>query len=384
METSRSEIAVEGRDCSGCGKVSLHFSVGVETGLFEDEEILHGNLLTFQADDLGDGDDFARAIREARFMDDEVDGGSNLFSDCAGRKFDSAHQHHCFETCDDIARGVGVHGRQGAVVASIHGLEHIEGFAAAAFADDDAVGAHTEGIAHEIADGNGSAAFDIGRSGFKADEVRLCESKFGRVFDGQDSFGMRQVIREDIEECRLTGSGTACDDDIFPKQNADSEKFAHGIGDCAESDQIPVEELSLGEFTDCDAGTVERKGVDDAVDARSVGETGIDVGLGFIDAPTERGDDSFDNGEDGSVVHECLIGQFETTAAFDENLIRTIDHDFRNGIVLEKRFEGTEAERFVEEFLRESVRGEIGREFIPNFPDDCAHGFFGAGMEFFG
>ena len=38
-----------------------------------------------------------------------------------------------------------------AVVARVHGLQHVERLGAADLADDDAVGTHTQGVDHQVA-----------------------------------------------------------------------------------------------------------------------------------------------------------------------------------------------------------------------------------------
>jgi hypothetical protein len=54
-----------------------------------------------------------------------------------------------------------MNGGHGAVVTGIHRLQHVQSFGAARFSDDDAVGAHTQRIDHQIAGGDGARAFDI-------------------------------------------------------------------------------------------------------------------------------------------------------------------------------------------------------------------------------
>ena len=90
------------------------------------------------------GDDAARAVLESRLLDDEVDGAGDLLADGPHGQVDAGHEHHRLEAGEAVARGVGVHGRDGAVVAGVHGLEHVERGAVTDLTDDDAVGAHTQ------------------------------------------------------------------------------------------------------------------------------------------------------------------------------------------------------------------------------------------------
>src|SRR5436309_3057470 len=84
------------------------------------------------------------------------------------------------------ARAVGVDGRDRAVVARGHGLEHVKGLTAADLTDDDAVGPHTEAVAHEVADRDLTAALDVRRAGLHREDVVLVELELLGVLDGDD------------------------------------------------------------------------------------------------------------------------------------------------------------------------------------------------------
>jgi len=80
-------------------------------------------------------------------------------------------------------------------VAGVHGLEHVEGLCAAAFADDDSLGAHAECVADEVGGADGAFSFDVGWSRFQADDVVLLQLQLGGVFDGP----MRSVLGMKLE-----------------------------------------------------------------------------------------------------------------------------------------------------------------------------------------
>ena len=80
-----------------------------------------------------------------------------------------------------------MHGRERAFVAGVHGLEHIERFRAAHFADDDPVRAHTQRIPHEIALGNLPTPFRRWWPGLQRDPVPLLETQLQRILDRDDA-----------------------------------------------------------------------------------------------------------------------------------------------------------------------------------------------------
>ncbi len=94
--------------------------------------------------------------------------------------------------------------RQRAVVARVHGLQHREGLATTRLTDDDALGAHTEGVPDEVHDRDRALAFDVGGARLQADDVILHEPELGGVFDRDDALVLRDEAREDVQERRLS------------------------------------------------------------------------------------------------------------------------------------------------------------------------------------
>ena len=75
----------------------------------------------------------------------QVEGRGHLLADGPHRQVEAGHEDHRLEAGQRVARAVGVDRGDRAVVAGVHGLEHVEGLAGTALADDDAVGPHAQG-----------------------------------------------------------------------------------------------------------------------------------------------------------------------------------------------------------------------------------------------
>ena len=99
-------------------------------------------------------------------------------------------------------------------MARVHRLEHVERLGAADLADDDPVGAHAQGVPDELADADLALAFDVRRPRLERDHVLLLELELGRVLDRDDALVVRDEGREGVERRRLTGAGTAGDEDV--------------------------------------------------------------------------------------------------------------------------------------------------------------------------
>ena len=175
---------------------------------------------------------------QAVLVDDQVDGGRDLLADGAQRQVDAGHQHHRLEAGEHVARRVGVAGRHRAVVAGVHGLEHVERLAAAALADDDAVGPHAQGVAHQVADGDRALALDVRRPRLQRDDVLLAQLELGRVLDGDDALVVGDERRQDVEHRRLAGAGAARDEDVQAGLDARAQEVEHLGRRRAEADQV--------------------------------------------------------------------------------------------------------------------------------------------------
>ena len=73
-------------------------------------------------------------------------------------------------------------------MARVHSLQHVDGLVGAAFAHDDAIGPHAQGVHHQLPYGHLAGAFGVGRPGFQAHHVGvLVELQFGGILDGDDA-----------------------------------------------------------------------------------------------------------------------------------------------------------------------------------------------------
>src|ERR1035437_4558150 len=177
---------------------SNHLAVWPDALLVEGEDLLHADDVLFHAGDLRDACNFARTVAHTGSLHHDGEGRGNLLANGFFGQIHIAHGHHGFESGDGVARGVSVNGGRGPFVTGVHGLEHVKGFFATDFTDDDAVGAHTETVDKQLPLLDGALTFNIGRPGFKADDVLLRQPKFGRVFDSNQALVVGNILRQDV------------------------------------------------------------------------------------------------------------------------------------------------------------------------------------------
>ena len=146
---------------------------------------------------------------------------------------------------------------------------------AANFAEDDAVGAHTQRVDDEVADGDRALAFEVRRTGFERQPVRLLQPKLGRVLDGDHALARVDHLRQGVEHRRLARAGTARDDDVHAARAGDLEHGRHLLRHRAEALHHVERDRLLGELTNRDGGAAQRQRRDDDVDAAAVLEAGV-------------------------------------------------------------------------------------------------------------
>src|ERR1019366_4235133 len=149
---------------------------------------------------------------------------------------------------------------------------HVDGFFAADFADDDTVGTHTKGVDDKVADADGAVAFNVGRAGFHARHVRLAETKFGSVFDGDDALVFVDIAGEHVEKRGLAGAGAGRDENVEAGTDAGLHEFEHAVGEGHPFDQIFAAQQIASKTADGKQRAVNSDGRNGGVDARAIGE----------------------------------------------------------------------------------------------------------------
>src|ERR1035437_2425787 len=336
---------------AGGPEAALHLAGIGHTDALEGEDLLQIHLLILHPQYFTDGEDFTGSVLQAGNLHDELDGAGQLLEDDAGGNFEIGHHHHGFQAREGVAGCIGVHRAHGPLDAGVHGLEHVQGFGAAALANDDAVGAHAEGGAQQNALVDAAFLIEVGRAGFELDHVALLELQFRRVFDGDDALFLRDEARQRVEHGGLAGAGSAGDQHGNLALHARRKEAQDAGSERLERHHFVLRDDVAAEPADAEAGAVERQRRNYGVDARTVLQARIDNRLGFIDAPAHLGHDLLDDVQQVGIVLEADGGFGELAVALDEYLVIAVDQDVAEAGLFEQRFQGAETEDFVEHFL---------------------------------
>ena len=340
------------RPDAGGAEAAEHLAVRRHAGALEQEDVLHGDHVVLHAGELGDRRDPAGAVRQARDLDDQVDGRGDLLAHGALRQLQAGHRHHRVEAVERVARAVGVDRRQAAVVAGVHGLQHVQRLGAADLADDDAIGPHAQRVDDQVALLDRALALDVRRPGLEADDVALPQHQLGGVLDGDDPLAFRDEAGEHVQQRRLAGAGAAADDDVQPAGDGRDHEVEHRAGQRLAIDQVGAAQAIGPEPADREARAVEGERRDDGVDARAVGQPGVHHRARLVDAAPDRADDALDDLHQVLVVAEDRGALLDASLALDVDVVVAVDQDVRHGRILEQRLERSEAEQLVEDVDR--------------------------------
>ena len=105
---------------------------------------MHADDIAFHAGDFRDLHHSANSAGEAGHLHDDLQRRRDLPPNDPKRQIQAGQAAHHLQPAHRIACIVGMDRRHASFVPRIHGLQHIEGFAAAAFADDDAIRPHAQ------------------------------------------------------------------------------------------------------------------------------------------------------------------------------------------------------------------------------------------------
>src|SRR2546426_3494056 len=270
----RAEVLEKGRP-RACGRVIAdRAAVRGDSGLREDEQLLHRDLAIGQARDLGNADHLARAAAEPLGLNYHVHRGGDLAANGPRRQLRAGEQDQGFESVERIARVVGMQSAHRAVVTGVHRLEHVESFGTAALAYHDSVWSHAKAVAHEVADGDGASTLDVLRLRLEADDMNLAQAELGRVLARDDALGCRYEPGQDVQESGLAGPRTTRHDDVQARLNSGVQIKHHRGRRPAEADDLVGAQNLAPELPDGQAGTVDGDRGDDDVDPRAVLEAG--------------------------------------------------------------------------------------------------------------
>ncbi len=120
-----------------------------------------------------------------------------------------------------------------------------------------------------------------------------------------------------------------------PSLDHGRKQFEHGFGERLVLDHLAGGDGLASEAADRQAGAVDGQRRNDGVDARSVGQAGIDHRRRFVHAAAHARNDALDDLHQVRVVFERQAGEFEFAGALNVDAVEAIDQDIGDVGILE-------------------------------------------------
>ena len=112
----------------------------------------------------------------------------------------------------------------------VEGGEDVAHFGASTLAEDEAVGAHAHGRAHEVGEGDRAPPLDIGCALDEVHAVRVSGRDFGDLFDADDPLTGGDEGERGAQERRLSASCRPTDEDVGARGDEGAQERPHRAG----------------------------------------------------------------------------------------------------------------------------------------------------------
>ena len=122
-------------------------------------------------------------------VDNGVEGAGRLGGD--GGLVESRQRPQGGEAGGDVGGRVGVEGGPAALVAGVEGGEDVSHLGAAALAQDDPVGPHAQGGAHQRGHRDRPDSLDVGAALLEVDDVGVVGAQLAGLLDAHDALSVR-------------------------------------------------------------------------------------------------------------------------------------------------------------------------------------------------
>ena len=179
----------------------------------------------------------------------------------------------------------------------------------------------------------------------------LLQAQLGSILDRDDTLGLWDKRRDDVQRRRFTRTRTTGYEDVHAGLDAGAQELSHLAVDRAKGYEVLHGERLLREFTDGEARPFEGQRRDDDIDTGAILETGIDERRCLIDTAAERCEDTVHDMHEMVVIVELHLREFQLAHALDEDLIRPIDHDLADGLILMQGLDRSQAQHIVDDII---------------------------------
>ena len=252
---------------------------------------------------------------------------------------EAGREHHHLEPPQGVDGRVGVAGGQRALVARVHRPQHVDRLRPSDLADDDPVGAHAQGVAHQLADRGGARAPSaVAGPRLEPHHVGAGQAELGGVLDGDDALAVGEQGAERVEHGGLAGAGAAAHDHVGPgarPPTRGARRRRAGRARRGGSRRAPNRRIVTH-------GPSTASGRHDHVHPRPVGQAGVGDRRRAVGPQPEGADDALDEEVDLGAVPGRSASRRSSPEPLDPDRAVPVHHHLGDGVVGEQRLEGPE------------------------------------------
>ena len=231
--------------------------------------------------------------------------------------------------------------------ARVHGDEQIKSLGLADLSDEEAVGAHAQGLLDQAPQADLSDALEVGRPGLHGHAVPVAQGELEDLLAGDDPLRARDRSGQRPDHGGLACLGGARDQDVEAGLHGGVQEGGDLAGQRPHAHEVTGAGGARGVLADVDRPVLGRDGRDDDVKPLSPGELGVDEGAGQVQPAPGGPQHPLDQNSEVLALQD-RGGQLGASGAGDEDAAGGVDPDLLNGLVIEVALERSQTRHGVQ------------------------------------
>ena len=222
-----------------------------------------------------------------------------------------------------------------AVVPCVEGGEDVAHFGASTLPEDEAVGAHAHGRAHEVGEGHRAPALDVWLAFDEVHTVGVGGCDFGDLFDADDALTRGNKGEHGAQERRFPASGRPADEDVGARCNKGAQERPHRAGQRPAGLEFRDAQPTGTKDAQGDERAGSRHGGEDRVQAHAPGQGAIRDGSRIVQAHAARTREAYGGAAGIGLVSDADIHAHEAASSVGPRL-GAVDENVGDGWVVEE------------------------------------------------
>ena len=217
-------------------------------------------------------------------------------------------------------------------------------FFAADFAHDDPVRPHPQAAPHQVGHVDAAPSLDIGASAFQTDDVAdVIQLELRGILDDDDPLVRRNGPGQHIQKGCLAAGGPAGHEAVVAGPHQPLQELGGFRRNGSAVDEVlHAHGRACRKLPDGQYRPAQRDAGQNSIDPGTVRQARVHDGVQFVDLSVDPGSDPADQLFQFCRGIKGKVGLFQAAVPFDEDPVRSVDHDFRDAAVIGQRLEDSQ------------------------------------------